>query len=60
MFSFWLLAAYSIGTLFGIVVGAKIGYRRGTDKLLAMLIDGGYIQYKKSDDGNLHIAKIGE
>jgi len=60
MISFWLLAAYIIGTLFGIVVGSRFGYKRGTDKLLAMLIEGGYIQYKKSDDGNLYIAKPGE
>jgi len=60
MFEFWILLAYVVGTLFGLVVGRRNGIERGSDKMLTILIVGGYLNYNKTNDGNIHIKKIGE
>lgn len=60
MFEFWILIAYCVGTGFGLVVGRRTGVESGTNKLLAVLLAGGYLNYSKSNDGNIHIKKLGE
>ena len=60
MFEFWILLAYGVGTLFGLVVGRRTGVEHGSVTMLSILIFGGYLNYSKSDDGNIHIKKLGE
>lgn len=60
MIEVWIVLAYCVGTLFGLVLGARKGFQSGSDRLLSILISGGYLNYDKSNDGNIHIKKLGE
>lgn len=60
MIEFWIFLAYIVGTLFGLVVGIRKGIESGSDKMLTILIVGGYLNYNKTNDGNIHIKKLGE
>lgn len=57
---FWIFLAYCVGTMFGLIVGRRNGMDRGSNKLLILLLSGGYLNYSKSNDGNIHIKKLGE
>lgn len=60
MIEIWILLAYVVGTLFGLVVGVRSGVASGSTKMLSILILGGYLNYNKTNDGNIHIKKLGE
>ena len=60
MIEFWILLAYVVGTLFGLIVGRRTGIASGSEKMLTILIVGGYLNYDKTNDGNFHIKKLGE
>ena len=60
MIEFWIFLAYFVGTLFGLVIGIQTGFQSGADRLLATLVAGGYLNYNKTNDGNIHIKKLGE
>lgn len=60
MTEIWILLAYCVGTLFGLVVGRRKGIESGSVTMLSILIFGGYLNYSKSKDGNIHIKKLGE
>jgi hypothetical protein len=60
MLEFWIFLAYCAGTLIGLIIGRRTGVESGSNKLLAVLLAGGYLNYSKSKDGNIHIKKLGE
>lgn len=60
MIEFWILLAYVVGTLFGLVVGRRKGIISGSVEMLTVLVAGGYLNYNKTKDGNIHIKKLGE
>lgn len=60
MFEFWIFLAYCVGTVFGLIIGKRNGVETGSNKILTVLLAGGYLNYTKSNDGNIHIKKLGE
>lgn len=60
MIEVWLLGAYLMGTIAGIVIGISRGVKRGQVTLMSTLILDGYVKAKKNSDGDLELIKLEE
>ena len=56
----WLFIAYTLGTLFGLYVGAKISTLRIVEKTVDDLINRRYIKTKRLPDGELELLQYDE
>jgi len=56
----WLFIAYTLGTLFGLYVGAKISTLRIVERTVDDLINRRYIKTKRLPDGELELLQYDE
>jgi len=60
MTAFWILAAYTVGTLFGYLLNLtarKQFFLRGVEVTIDSLIDNGYLRADIGADGEIHLIK---
>lgn len=52
-----VLVPYIAGTLIGVLIGHGLGLRRGATVTMDMLIETGFLKYKKNSKGEVEILK---
>jgi len=58
--TWWLLAAYSVGTAFGWYLGFSKNIKDVTELVLDRLIADGYLRHRTKSNGEIEIVKINE